>query len=464
MLLVAVAMMTACDDTTDTIGISLENNMDNLQVSADTFSVSTRSIVADSVYSRNTTGYLGRIRDPETGVYISGDFMTQFHTIEDYTFPSIDSLVSIENGLAYADSCEIRLYYNSYYGDSLATMKLTAMEMSQPMLEDRKYYSNFDPETAGYIRTDGIKQSKVYTLCDHTVSEDVREDDDYGANIRIPLNQPYTDKDGVTYNNFGTFLMRKYYENPDYYKNSLNFINQLVPGFYFKNTGGLGSMAYIYTSQLNVFFRYNVSDSTYTGTASFAGTEEVLQQTRVNNEQTTVNEIVADNSCTYLKTPAGVFTEVTLPVDEILQGHESDSINTAKIVFTRINNSVNSDYQLDIPQTLIMIPTDSLYSFFEHNDIINNRTSYYASYSSSNNTYTFNNIATLINTMNRQRNNDNWNKVVLVPVELGTITVNNTTQIVKVIHDMSLTSTRLVGGSENVHEPVKISVIYSRFK
>lgn len=59
--------------------------------------------------------------------------------------------------------------------------------------------------------------------------------------------------------------------------------------------------------------------------------------------------------------------------------------------------------------------------------------------------------------------NPNWNKVVVIPISTTTVTVNNVESIVKVEHDMSLTSTRLVGGSANPNEPVKINVIYSKF-
>ena len=41
----------SCDDTTETIGTSLTNDMDYLQISIDTFNVTTSSIVADSVLS-----------------------------------------------------------------------------------------------------------------------------------------------------------------------------------------------------------------------------------------------------------------------------------------------------------------------------------------------------------------------------------------------------------------------------
>jgi hypothetical protein len=56
----------------------------------------------------------------------------------------------------------------------------------------------------------------------------------------------------------------------------------------------------------------------------------------------------------------------------------------------------------------------------------------------------------------------NWNKVVLVPVSL---TVNSTTSTVtNCEHDMSLTSTRLVGGSANPNAPVQINIVYAKFK
>lgn len=461
-LLLATLVLTACDDTTDQIGTSLSNNMDNLEITTDTFTITTRSIIADSVLSRNTIGYIGKIKDPETGNYITGDFMTQFHTFENYAFPKIDSIASKIDGMVVADSCDIRLFYTTSYGDSLTSMKLNAYEMDRPMLEDRLYYSNFDPKANGYLRDGGININKVYTLTDLSIPSSKRSSKDYTPHIRISLNDEYTAKDGKKYNNYGTYIMQTYLAHPEYFKNSLAFIKNVVPGFYFENTSGLGSMAYISNSQLNVYFQFISKDSIYTGNASFSGTEEVLQQTKITNDRNTIQRLAADNTCTYLKTPAGIFTEMTLPVDDIFRGHENDSINTAKVVLTRINDSHLNDYSLPVPSEIMMIPADSLYSFFENDDVTNNRTSYTATFSKTYNTYTFNNISGILSYMKANRKSENWNKVVLIPV---TKTTNASTgATTKIVHDMSLTSTRLVGGSENPHEAVKISVIYSKFK
>ena len=478
-LALTVAMIsvvfTACDDTTDSIGTSLTDNMDMLEVSTDTFEVASRSFMADSVLSRNTVGYLGKIKDPETGNYIVGDFMAQFGTLENYNLPEKDSIVSLDAaGEVIADSCHIRLFYTTYYGDSLATMNLTAHEMAEPMEENVKYYSNFNPMEEGLVRQDGMKIGKTYTLVDLSVDESERSDASvYTPNIKINLNKEYVDKDGVKYNNYGTYIMRQYYKNPDNFRNSYNFIHNVCPGFYFKVNDGLGSMAYVSVSQLNIYFRYN-NDSTYVGTSSFSGTEEVLQTTNIVNDADVLKALVEDNSCTYLKTPSGIFTEITLPVDEVKVGHENDTLNTAKLTLTRINNNHHGEYSLDAPSMLLMIPKDSLYSFFENGDIIDYQKSFVASYDSRYNNYVFNNISGMITYMYDtkqaglsvnpnwpdEKENENWNKVVIIPV---TVTTNSSNQIVKVVHDMSLTSTRLVGGPDNQNAPVRLSVVYSKF-
>ena len=457
----------ACDDTTDSIGTSLTDTSDLLEITDGTFGVKSSSLLADSVIARNTTGYLGKIRDPETDNYIIGNFMAQFGTLEDYEFPELDSIASLSAEFEptddektkiskiEADSCHIRLFFTSYYGDSLATMNMTAYELSNPMEEGVTYYSNFDPKAEGYINISDVSKSKVnktYTLSDLTVSEDEREDAaSYTPHIKIDLGA-----------DFGTRIMRAYYNDPDGFKNSYNFIHKVCPGFYFEMNDGLGSMAYVTVSQLNVYFRYK-NDSTYVGTSTFSGTEEVLQTTNIVNDDA-LERLKDDMSCTYLKTPAGIFTELELPVDEVKFGHENDTLNTAKLTLTRINNTNNGEYSLNPPSTLLMIPKDSLENFFKNEDVVDYQQSFIATYNSSLNNYVFNNISGLITYMYNNKKDGqaslDWNKAVVIPV---TVTTNSSGLIVKVVHDMSLTSTKLVRGTDGSDSPIKLNVIYSKF-
>ena len=161
-LALALLTLASCDETTETLGTSLNTTTDHLDVVSSSFSATSRSVAIESVLARNTTGYLGCIKDPETGAHITGDFMTQFNCLESYKLTDQDSIASRdENGQIIADSCELRLFYTNYYGDSLATMKTTVYELERPMLESSNYYSDFDPLEEGYIRKDGIAKSKA---------------------------------------------------------------------------------------------------------------------------------------------------------------------------------------------------------------------------------------------------------------------------------------------------------------
>lgn len=457
-IVLATFIFMSCDDTTDNIGSgTLIDNSDNLNIVTDTFEITSRSIIADSVLSRNTSGYLGKVRDPETGAYMSSNFMTQFYLPEGFEFPNKDSIHSVVNGEIVADSCDIRLYYKEFYGDSLAPMKLTAYELTKPIPEET-YYSNFSPEKEGFVdKTKAV--DKVYTITDLNVDETTRKGSDYIPSIRIPLDA-----------SFGTKLIRHYYDNPSDFKDAYTFIHKVLPGFYFKTQGGLGSMAHVFLSQLNVYFRYKFtttkSDETKVDTiivanAAFPGTEEVLQTSTIINDKAAIKRLAEDNTCTYIKSPAGIFTEMTIPVEAIMRGHENDTINTAKVSLTRINATQTGEYALEAPQTLLMIPKAEMYTFFEDRKVVDYKTSYIATFNKTSNQYTFSNIGSLVRHMWENKSQKDWDKVVIIPVST---TVNTSGEITDVTHNMSMSSTRLVGGSENPNGAIKITVIYSKFK
>jgi len=142
-----------------------------LDITTDTFNVTTKSIAANAVLSRNISGYIGKFKDPETKTDITADFMTQFGVLENFYLPEFKNIVSKENGLVYADSCEIRLYNEDTVGDSLAPMHLKMYELSKPVSDSKDYYTNFDPVQENYIRNGGLTVEKAYTLADVTSSD-----------------------------------------------------------------------------------------------------------------------------------------------------------------------------------------------------------------------------------------------------------------------------------------------------
>lgn len=479
-LVIAALTFAACDDTTEGIGGSITNKIDNINISNSAFNVTTKSIVADSVLSRNNMGLIGKMKDPETGNYVKGDYMTQLSVLPTFSVDTLDYIKQANNGSIEADSCYLLVSYNASYGDTIAPMKVTAYEMTKPMSEDKEYYSNYDAFEKGWVNENNQHWSSNYNLSN---TSDVK-------NFKIYLNKKYT-KDGKTYKNYGSYIMQTYAEHPEYFKTNYKFLHKVCPGFYIKNVGGTGNMAKVWNTELIFYWTRKKTinkDSTAVsiGYNRFDGTEEVLQLNKIENDTENLKKLASKDQekCTYLKSPAGIFTEVTLPIDDIMKGHEKDTLNTATISFPRLNNdNEDNPYNFATPSTILMVQKDSLQSFFEKSKLADSRTSYTASYSSTGtykNAYTFQNIANLVSAMYKNKGKgENWNKVVLVPVNVITTTQGYTTVISKINHDMSLASTRLIVGTDDPDKdyttdektgkkvasgPIRIKVIYSKFK
>ena len=225
-------------------------------------------------------------------------------------------------------------------------------------------------------------------------------------------------------------------------------------------------------ARLNVLFNYYTKgasgekDSIVSGISTFSSTKEVLQVNRFNNSN--LEKLVNDNSCTYIKTPAGIFTEVELPINDIVES--TDTLNSVRITFTRYNSDNTDKYKYATPLQLLMVRKSEMYKFFTDNKLYDNITSYVASYNISNNKYMYYNIARLINycaeeyrkgtdeDANWEVNNPDWNKVVLIPITINSD--ESTGSVVSISHCHDLTSARLVGGESS---PITISIISSKF-
>lgn len=461
-------LFSSCNDETGSIGINAMPNSDQPSTSQAVYQAFSSSLKVDSLIANTSECYLGRVTDPETGATTTCNYLAQFYSLENYELPEISTMKK-ENGKPVADSIDLRLYIYTYYGDSLNSMKIGVYELdsANSMAESVSYYTNMDATQYLNKRADAISKTTTFAVTDLETSDSMRYSSSYSKNIHIKLPA-----------SVGTKFLNKYYEHPEYFKNSYSFTHHVMPGFYFKVLSGNGTIVDIDVSTLNIYFSYTVNDSTYTGIQRVAATEEVLQNNAIENKG--LSNLLTDDDCTYLKTPAGIFTEVTLPIDSIYENHQKDSVNSAKIVFKRENNDVITKYSLSTASQLLLLPKSDLYTFFSNHDLPDSKTSFITTFSSTYNSYSYTNIAALVSTMKNTRDNGagvtssdpeatrkskiaaweaenpDWNKVVLVPVS----TVAGTSSYTKVYHQFNLTSTKLVGGSQN---PIDMSVVYSHF-
>ncbi len=435
----------SCDDNTDTLGVDMMPVGDLVTNEYKTYDVNTQSYaVGDSVLARTDLSYLGKYTDAETGTTVKSDFLCQFNCGENFDLPE-----KIEK-----DSCvrlDLRLFISDFVGDSLASFKISVYELNKQLDPEEDYYTNIDPEKFCDMSARPLA-TKWYTISDRTITDSTRWSSDYSKNIRVSLP---TD--------IGTKILRDYRSNPEHFANTAAWLesgNPCSKGLYFKLEYGDGAMAYIDIVQFNIYFNYYDEDykKDTLGVCSFAATDAVVKASRFENSN--LDRLMDDREAAYLKTPAGIFTLATIPIEEI---NAQDTINSAKLTFTRYNDTTQEKFKLSIPQTVLLVRLDDyLDGFFENYQISNSKDSYLTTFDSSTNTYVFNNVARLLTTMVEERRNgkasENWNKVLLIPVKT---TKDSSGNIVKLNHDFNMGYTKLVGGESN---KVKMEVLYSKFK
>lgn len=444
-LSLAVMTLVSCDEDTETLGINMMPSFDLVCKEYKTYDVATSSYaVGDKVLARTEKSYLGQYTDSETGTTVKSDFMAQFGCDENFSLPE-----KITNDSCY--KVDLRLFISNYVGDSLSTFKISVYELDKQLDPEADYYTDINPEDY-YDSGKKPIASKWFTINDRTITDSTRWSSSYNNNIRLSLP---TD--------IGTRIIRDYRKNPNHFANTSEWLksgNPCSKGLYFKLEYGDGAMAYIDIVQLNMYFTYY--DEEYkkdtTGVCSFAATDAVVQATRFENSN--LDKLLNDNSATYIKSPAGIFTMATIPADEI---STNDTINSAKLTFTRYNDAIQSPFRLSIPQTVLLVRLDDyLNGFFENYKVNDSKESYLATFNSLTNSYVFSNVSRLITRMVKEKQqgkaNENWNKVLLIPVSKTTDSSGN---IVKLNHDFSMSYAKLVGGQNN---PIKLEVIYTKFK
>ncbi|MFW5567262.1 MAG: DUF4270 domain-containing protein [Bacteroidales bacterium] len=442
-----LSSLIACTDDTGTLGGDIMPETDFVTPYSEVFPVTSRALTVDSVLANTSTCYLGSIIDPETRAKTTCDFLAQFNIFENFALPDRSLMNKDNDGNIIADSCDIRIYFDSYYGDSLTTMKLSVQELdtAKVMKENVNYYTNLDPQDF-VSTTSNVKKDLTYTVKDLARSESANSGTTYYRSIVVKLPASY-----------GAWILEKYYQHPEYFKNSYQFIHHVCPGFYFKTAGGIGSM---------------------------------LQNTTVSNK---IPAALTDpaNEYTFLKSPAGIFTEITLPIDNIIAGeHYTEEISGASISFRKFNKENPTPYDLPAPSSVVLLRKKEMFTFFEQGKLPDGANSFFASYSSSTNAYQFTNISLLIKTLKQERDagagvvvsdteeqrqakyaaweakeeNKDWNKLVLIPVKpeyssIASSTGTSTNVLQRVRNELGLSSAKIEGGPGG---NLKLNVVYTK--
>ncbi|MDR0733532.1 MAG: DUF4270 domain-containing protein [Dysgonamonadaceae bacterium] len=400
----------ACEDSAiSEIGNSILPDEDIIETRRDTIPVSLQTVKTDAIYAKTISGTLGEYYDPTFGTLNAG-FACQFYP--SIGFQNIDNLVG-----GKIDSVYLDIYY-SYIGDSLTPMELTVFPINKPL--EKNYYTNVDPELFADMSRPLAKYA--YTAKNPNIP-------DY--NLYGRLSVPMPAEWGQTY----VDAIRT--DSID--KNKDQFISRFQ-GLYIKSTFGSGCLLYVGNSsaeayaQIRIHYRtreegtaHDGGDSIRKRYAYWAVTKEVIQINAYKN--TYSSGLLQNDTAVYIKSPAGVFTELTIPIPKIIESVGKRQFSSVKLSLNAYPQSEWSDVaglpgvgeyttSANVVSRLLLIPPDSTKNFFERQAVADNITSYIAKLSTATYTYDFNNISNLVRYAIDHKPDEDL-KLLLIPVRVG---------------------------------------------
>lgn len=378
----------ACDDTLTQVGMGIQPDKDKVSLYDTTLYVTTSTVKIDSIYAKSIVGYLGEIYDPSYGT-IKSSFACEFYP--SYGF-DLDSIIGTE-----IDSARLFLFFNTYLGDSLAPMELTVFPVKESL--DKSYYSNINP--ADFCDMNNPIAKHGYMARNPYVSDSLVNEGYYRA-VSIPLPKE-----------FGQKFLDEYKKPEPNAFSSVEAFTEYFPGTYITNTFGVGSMIASELTRIHIYYKRNYTLESSEGTdsiavgidyADFRVTKEVVQ---INSFESKGDDyLLAENEdSTFIKSPVGVYTKITIPIKEITEG-----VGTRK--FSGVSLSLKAypknswEYGFNYPglgtisstsmikSKLLLIEPDSVKNFFETQSVADSKTSYTTTMS--NYEYSFSNIANVV--------------------------------------------------------------------
>jgi hypothetical protein len=448
----------SCDDDLNRLGSSIQPEGDDIFVYVDTVLITAETVsLNDSVYARTQWGLLGDYTDPVFG-NVKSDYLSELYCPDNTAFP--DKTLSI-------DSTFIEILSDRFIGDSISPFGIAAYRVKEPLTGH--FFTNVDPKE--YCEMKQPLGQGIFSVHDAALVDNGSWIYSYKLHLDKSVGQGFYDE----WKN----------SNGNTFKNSEKF-RKFFKGMYVTTSFGGGSLLNINTTALRIYLSYtgrnkaDTEDSTRVGLFRMVFTPEVIQLNHIQNKNP--NYLFMNNDTrTYLKSPAGVCTELTIPLADIMKkaeetGKKNNKLNAANFNikgFTEEEEKTN----LGRSSTLLFVNTDSITDFFYKKKIADAKTSYIMEWSSSTNTYNFayanvrnnlsNNIANLINYyMDYYKGKDNIPNLKYYVIPISADFQSSTTSsgstvytYTKVFNQMSPTSAILRTDEDNM----KMALIFSNY-
>lgn len=382
-LSLGAAFLGGCNyDDLSQVGTSIQGEEDKISVTVDTFRFEASTVLMESIYAKTDTGLLGEIYDPLYGT-LKTDYICQFYCPEGFKFryTPIDGKI---------DSVDFRIFYNSWVGDSLAPMRAQIFPVVKAL--ERNYYTDIVPED--YCDMQNPLGAHTYTPFDMSVPDSIRyETNSNGQYVYFPYMSIRMPKE------LGQSFYEETINNPASFANQDSF-NEFFPGLYITNTFGSGNILGVSLSYFTIYYKHMLqdvdgNDSIARAQEVFNVTKEVIQLNRFKN--TDMSHLLENNDeFTYMKTPAGICTRLVIPAAEIEKKVKGRILNDMPLTLYDMPQQDEYNFSPTPPTSLLLLPEDSVATFFENGKIYNLETSFVSTYTASKRSHSFGNISNIL--------------------------------------------------------------------
>jgi hypothetical protein len=461
--------VTSCEDTLSEIGSTTMPKSDEIKIEVDTLQCAVATGYRDSIYVRTGYPLLGNITDPEYGSVKAG-YLAQFYASTNITLneSSNDSITfgilrtSVPHDLGLdpkgiytshfdslvnntLDSLTLRVYYNTYYGDSLTPMQFSVYALnSDAKLEkepESAFYSNND--FYKYFSPDAFLGRKAYTAANRVLSDSVRSLDTYLPYIEVRLSDDLKNEffskiveSAIARDSAGKVNYTAY---KDIFANIETMRENFLSGVAIQPTFGDGSIIKVYNTAIYFYYhsyhKYSkdgtlLRNSTDTGDSAYvtshvqymAVTPDVVQMSSLELKDIKKDERLSDTDNAYITSPQGYYATVDLPIGKAIRTMMDHPMRRDSAYFL---NGANFSLMCEKPQgallsstpasRVMLIEESKMNKFFEESRVPDEEAAAIGTYVADSTTnyiyyYSFGNLNELVTGLAGETKHGNWDK------------------------------------------------------
>lgn len=448
----------ACNTDNDELGVSLRPNGDDIILGVDSFDVTTKNFVVDSIYSRPDSMLFGKFVNDEYGT-VCADILAQLMPPINAQFP---------DG-AKGDSAKLIIGYTTFFGDGYSPFNINVYQMDKNNIFDDNgaYLSSIKPDD--YCTKNILLGSKVATATDYGAS---RTDT---TSIFVKLNDSFV-------KSFESELTSTYPKPTDV----INF-HKKFNGVYVTTDFGTATMLNVSAIVLRYYYSYTYKLKSITGADSTTVTVNTYHDYPASSEVRVVNRIVQKNQKSVLDafnakanvnlvaSPANIYTQVTFPYS-LMRSSMLAKVNNKKLLLNRamfrvyVDEYSTEDLAVPLVSTMLMLNEDSVSNYFKsrkvpsaYGAVVGTLAYEYDSNDSIRYYYDFNMATLLSNVLQTNKyivgGVTNDIKFRLVPVS---VTYNGSGSVIEYKELQLLRASKLCSPTHSTY-PMKLQMVFSGF-